>query len=39
MRIHNLYTDEDGESGNGIFRRGVRGENCESWIAYLVALK
>jgi hypothetical protein len=32
-------TDTDGESGNGIFRRGVRGENCESWLAYLVGVK
>ena len=31
-------TDTDGESGNGIFRRGVRGENCESWLAYLVGV-
>jgi SAM-dependent methyltransferase len=32
-------TDENGEDGNGIFRKGVRGENCESWIAYLAAEK
>lgn len=32
-------TDADGESGNGEFRKGVRGENCESWIAYLAALR
>ena len=32
-------TDEDGESGNGEFRRGVRGENCLSWIAYLAAVR
>ena len=32
-------TDEDGESGNGEFRRGTRGENCESWIAYLAAVR
>lgn len=32
-------TDEDGESGNGEFRRGVRGENCESWVAYLAAVR
>jgi hypothetical protein len=31
-------TDADGVSGNGRFRRGVRGEDCASWIAYLVAL-
>lgn len=32
-------TDEDGESGNGVFRVGTRGENCASWIAYLAALR
>lgn len=32
-------TDPNGEDGNGIFRKGVRGENCESWIAYLAAEK
>lgn len=32
-------TDANGEDGNGIFRKGVRGENCESWIAYLAAEK
>ncbi|MDP6519529.1 MAG: class I SAM-dependent methyltransferase [Planctomycetota bacterium] len=31
-------TDDDGE-GDGEFSRGVRGENCEAWIAYLVAVK
>lgn len=30
-------TDEDGESGNGIFRRSERGENCPAWVTYLVA--
>lgn len=30
-------TAADGESGNGIFRVGTRGENCASWIAYLAA--
>ncbi len=29
---------EDGE-GDGIYRRGIRGENCASWLAYLVAVK
>jgi len=28
--------DPEGE-GNGIFEKDARGENCESWIAYLVA--
>lgn len=32
-------TAKDGESGDGNFRPGVRGENCAAWIAYLVALK
>ena len=32
-------TDEDGESGNGIFRKSNKGENCMSWITYLVAYK
>lgn len=32
-------TAKDGVSGNGSFRPGTRGENCPSWIAYLVALK
>lgn len=40
-RVINYFegTDKDGTSGNGIFRPGRRGENCPSWIAYLVALK
>lgn len=29
----------DGTGGNGVFRKGLRGENCASWIAYLVAVK
>jgi len=32
-------TDANGEDGDGIFRKGVRGENCESWLAYLVGVK
>ena len=32
-------TDSDGESGNGIFRKTTRGENCLSWIAYLIGIK
>jgi SAM-dependent methyltransferase len=32
-------TDKDGESGNGIFRPTKRGENCASWIAYLIGIK
>lgn len=30
-------TDADGESGNGVFRRSERGENCPAWVTYLVA--
>lgn len=30
-------TDKDGESGNGVFRRSERGENCPAWVTYLVA--
>lgn len=32
-------TDEDGESGNGEFELDNRGENCMSWITYVVARK
>ena len=32
-------TDEDGESGNGVYRKSRRGENCEAWVTYLVAYK
>lgn len=32
-------TDEDGESGNGVFTKEQRGEACLSYVAYLVALK
>ena len=32
-------TAEDGENGNGIFRRSQRGENCPAWVTYLVAYK
>ncbi len=32
-------TDEDGESGNGIFEKEDQGEECDSFVAYLVALK
>lgn len=32
-------TDEDGESGNGVYRRSKKGENCLAWVTYLVALK
>lgn len=39
--VHTYWegTDEDGESGNGIYRRSRRGENCEAWVTYIVALK
>lgn len=32
-------TDDDGESGNGIYRKSKKGENCEAWVTYLVAYK
>jgi len=32
-------TDKKGTGGDGVFRKGLRGENCLSWIAYLVGLK
>ena len=32
-------TDEDGESGNGVYRRSKKGENCDAWVTYIVALK
>ncbi len=32
-------TGSDGKSGNGVFRKTRRGENCDSFIAYLVGLK
>lgn len=32
-------TDEDGESGNGIYRKSKTGENCMAWVTYLVAYK
>ena len=32
-------TSEDGESGNGVFRRSRLGENCPAWVTYLVAYK
>ena len=32
-------TDKDGESGNGIYRKSRRGENCEAWVTYIVGYK
>jgi hypothetical protein len=32
-------TDSDTGEGNGIFRRTTRGDDSESWIAYIVAEK
>jgi SAM-dependent methyltransferase len=32
-------TDEDDESGDGIFEIDEKGENCLSWIAYVVGVK
>lgn len=39
--VHTYWegTDEDGESGDGNFRKKRRGENCLSWIAYIVGVK
>lgn len=31
--------EEDSDEGNGIFEKDPKGENCPSWIAYIVALK
>lgn len=31
-------SDKNGE-GNGIFTRAERGEECEAWVAYIVAAK
>ncbi len=38
--VHTYFegTTSKGE-GDGVFRRGTRGENCEAWLCYLVALK
>jgi len=30
-------TASDGETGNGIYRKSARGENCEAWVTYIVA--
>jgi len=38
VRTYFEGTTDRGE-GDGVFRRGVRGENCEAWLCYLVALK
>ena len=32
-------TDEDGESGDGEFTKGEKGENCLSYISYLAGIK
>ncbi|QDU84463.1 hypothetical protein Pla163_15730 [Planctomycetes bacterium Pla163] len=32
-------TDEDGESGNGEFKKHAKGENCPAWVTYVVAQK
>ncbi len=38
--VHTYFegTTSKGE-GDGVFRRGTRGENCEAWLCYLVALR
>lgn len=32
-------TDEDGVSGDGVYKKSKKGENCLSWITYIVAWK
>jgi len=32
-------TDADGESGNGVFRRNGKGDNCPAWVTYIIAKK
>lgn len=32
-------TAEDGESGNGVFSKSKKGENCAAWVTYIVAEK
>ncbi len=32
-------TDKDGTSGNGVYRKSKRGENCDAWVTYIVASK
>ena len=32
-------TDKDGTSGNGVYRKHKRGENCDAWVTYIVASK
>lgn len=32
-------TDEDGVSGNGIYKRSERGDNCPAWVTWVVAEK
>lgn len=32
-------TDKDGTSGNGVYRKNKRGENCDAWVTYIVASK
>jgi SAM-dependent methyltransferase len=31
--------DETGTTGNGVFRKSNRGENCAAWVTYLVAYR
>ena len=32
-------TDEDGVSGNGVYKRSAKGENCPAWVTWVVAQK
>jgi hypothetical protein len=38
VRTYFEGTTDKGE-GDGVFRAGLRGENCEAWLCYLVALR
>ncbi len=32
-------TDKNGVDGNGVYRKSKKGENCLSWVTYLIAVK
>ena len=32
-------TSADGESGNGVYRKSKRGENCMAWVTYVICWK
>lgn len=39
--VHSYWegTDEDGVSGDGVFKKHAKGENCPAWVTYVVAHK